>query len=323
MAIQSIKKLENIASFLKNSGKKSFQNHALSLFVNYIENEPDLWCIINILLDKNKNHQDKMMKFLSASCDNYFSEYRRDNIKSFNEYVACCWFYLKDISLTEKFRGDPTINKFIGPIYDRADNEDEKQKLLFYHECINPIILYIKLQSDHFQNAVTVLKRYKILCEWYDRKQVIDNEEIIITNGHLNRYLFDQGFTYSLSETNVPSGRIDNFAFSVGISKDQLKELPDVIVVEGKIFKGRKENFSDVFEQVRKRLNDFNLLDGYCVIYNKTNNVIRLLNQNGEIAGIPYIFIDGKKIFFIFINLGADFLNSTKNLKRVDINIKI
>lgn len=321
MAIQSIKKLENIADFLKNSGKKLFQNDALTLFVNYIENEPNLLSIIDILADKNKSHYNEMIKFFKGDCYNYFFDYRKNNIKSFDEYVACCWFYLKYISLI--FHGDPIIDKFIGPIYDKSNNDDEKQKLLFYHECVNPIILYIKLQQDHFVNAISILKRYKILCEWYDREQVANEKELQLTNGHLNKYLFEQGFTYSLTETNTNSGRIDNFAFSINASAEQLKELPDVIVIEGKIFKGTTKIFSEVFEQVRKRLNDFNLLDGYCVIYNKTNNSINLLDKSEEIAGIPYLSVDNKKIFFIVINLGADFLNSTKKLKGIDINIKV
>lgn len=321
MSIQAIKKLENIADFLKNSNKISFQNHALPLFVDYIENEPELWIIMSILLDKNNQHFQEINNFFApVNNDRHFSQYRNNNIKNFDGHVACCWFYLK-IALS-KFRGNPIISKFIAASpYNKADDKEELQKLSFYHECINPIILYLKLQIDHSQSAVATLKKYKILCEWYDREKIIDKKELSLTSEHLSKYLFNCGFTYSLTETNTNSGRIDNLAFSIGIDINQLRELPDIIVVEGKIFTGLVKIFSDVFSQIKKRLNDFNLLDGYCVIYNKTNKKINIQDQSGEVGGMSYVDIDGKKIFFIVINLGVDFLNSKKRLKEVDIKI--
>lgn len=314
MSIQSIKKLDNIADLLKNARKRTFLDCFLSLFIQCIENDSSLWTTIDILLDKNIIHKNKINYYFNSKDEkNRFSEYRK-TIKNFDEYVACCWFYLKD-SLGS---GNKIFHKFFDPT---DPNEKDLPQMSFYYECINPIILYIKLHLDHFVNAISILKRYKILCEWYDQEQVDQEEELSLTNGHLNKYLFEQGFTYSLTETNTKSGRIDNFAFSIGISKDQLKELPDVIVVEGKFFKKRRKIFNDVFEQVRKRLNDFNLLDGYCVIYNKTNKKIIIQDRSGEVAGMSYVDIDGKKIFFIIINLGWNSLKSTEKLEAVNITI--
>jgi hypothetical protein len=323
MSIQSIEKIDNIADLLKNAKKSSFLDCFLSLFIQYVENEPGLRNIMDILSDKNKEHKDKIKEIINnRDGDIGFFGYKKENIKTFDEYVACCWFYLKYISGS----GNRILHKFFDPI-DKS-GEGKPQRLFFFYECIKPIILYIKLQTDHFLNAICILKRYKVLCEWYDREQIMKKiknskkAEISLTKRHLNKYLFKQGFTYSLAETNVPSGRIDNLAFSIGINKEQLKDLPDVIIAEGKIFKRSKNIFNEVFEQVRKRLNDLNLLDGYCVIYNKTNQVIKIQDKTDEIAGIPYLLTDNKKIFFIVVNLGDAFIkNSPNQLKKVDINI--
>lgn len=318
----SIAKLEYLAEFLKNSGKFYFINYNIDLFIREIEKDSLIKSVIDTLLSRHdaqkKAAEDYVDKGFIEIGDKRVSlnQYRLDCISSFDEWVAFCYSYAKSIGTN---RGIGVITSFSVQLGDK-DETDLNQKVQFYYDCIEPIVIYIKTQINFSLNALHILRRYKVLCEWYDREKLLAPKEPQLTRGHLDKYLFDQGFTYSLSETSVPSGRIDNFALSVGKQLTELSSLLDAIVAEGKIYDGKKRPIIKVKEQILKRLNDLHFNEGYCVIYNKKNNWLHLQNTQ-NIDGIPYIQVDNKHIYFLIINLHDDFYDSTKKMSSVDIDL--
>lgn len=305
----SLKKLQSIAHFLKVSSRYNFQNYNLSLFLDFLQQDPQISVIINNLLVT----YPKMTNFAK---DAFSKDDERPRFDTFERWVAFCVAYIQEAGVNQ---GSKVIDKFIIQTGLKNDDEGYSPKLLFYNDCIEPILIYIELQIKHSLNAIHILQRYKTLCEWYDREKILNyKDEPAITKNHLSRFLFDQGYTYSLTETTVPSGRIDNFALKLGLSKEELSILPDAIVVEAKRY--RKNNYSvpiqDVKDQLEKRINELNFQEGYCVIYNETNQALEISNSEDHLSGIPFLLTkNNKRIFFVIIDLGELFHKSTETIK--------
>lgn len=323
---KSLKKLNSIARFLKLSGKYYFQNYNLKLFYDFIIDDNEIGAIIQKLLLKYPDYASDAFDVLSNSNSN-FQDYRgKGKITSFEEMVAFCIFYVK--AATEMRGGNPVLEKVIG-LYDGSGYDKERKDITqFFNDIIEPILIYIELQIQQTQNTLYILKRYKVLCEWYDRERLLENSELDITKNHLSKYLFDQGFTYSLSETTVPSGKIDNFAFNLGLQdKHEFSNLVNAIIAEGKIYDGKVSDIQNVRNQVNKRMEDLGFLEGFCVIFNRTPNQISFSvsdrnNIVGKYSGGFYILNDANKTtFFLVINLEKSFSNSIATNEEVIIKL--
>lgn len=92
---QSLVRLQSIARFLKLSGRFYFQNYNIKLFLQFLQDDPEISVIINDLRSK---HQDLQDQINSKSGDtgitrNALNEYRNE-IHSFDKNVALCVLYL-------------------------------------------------------------------------------------------------------------------------------------------------------------------------------------------------------------------------------------
>lgn len=317
---RSLSKLKSIARFLKISGKSYFINYNLKLFYDFIIKDGEIGAIIQKLLLKYPSFESEATSVLRKP-NSHLNDYRgQGKIDSFEEWVAFCCFYVK--AAAEQPGGNPVLNKAI-PLYDGSGYNKEREDVTqFFNDIIEPILIYIELQIEQTQNTLHILQRYKILCEWYGREKIRDQKETDITRDHLSKFLFDNGFTYSLSETSVPSGKIDNFAVNIGLrDPKELSNLPDAIIVEGKIYENNKSIFENVYNQVHKRVMELNFNEGYCVIFNKSNkNIILESVQLGGTNSLYYRTVKDSRIYFLIVNLNEDFYSSTKALGELRID---
>jgi len=321
MASFALNKLKSIAEFLKNSSVFNFVNYEIDLFVNFIENNKELSAIMNDLLSRFPKSSVGAEK-LSCQVDGIkinLSEIR-GSIDSFDGYVAYCYSYLK-----QGIEGHSVLMFFYGNKHpDGCRNDTIATKGQFFIDCIMPIVVYFEMQIEYEANALHILQRYKVLCEWYEREQLIGMGEVDITQKHLSKYLFDQGFTYSLSETVVPSGRIDNFALSLGLKDAKgLKTLPDALIAEGKIYNGSaKSNVVKVKNQALKRAMELNFGEAYCVVFNKSEK--KLVIEGADfLNGVYCVREDNKRIFIFIVNLSACFYDSTSTISDVIVNLAV
>lgn len=317
---QSLRKLKSIARFLQISGKYHFVNYNLKLFFDFIYHDSEIGSIVKKLMNKYPDLEVEAKTTLTHPNQNLSDFRSKRKIETFEEWVAFCIFYVKAGS--EQPGGNPFINKVIGQ-YDGSGYSKEREDVQqCFNEIIEPILIYIELQIGQSLNTLYILQRYKILCEWYERDDIKGKKETSITRGHLSKFLFDNGFTYSLSETSVPSGRIDNFAFNIGLRDPrELSKLTDAIIIEGKIYEGDKSVFKDVYNQVHKRVMELNFNEGYCVIFNKSNeNIILDKVKLGGINSLYYRTIKYSKIFFLIVNLNDEFYSSKSTIKELKIN---
>lgn len=316
---QSLVKLRSIARFLKLSGRFYFQNYNLKLFLQFLEADPEIAIIINSLIDKYPELQDKFNEHPGdIGLQHANLNVTRSSIDTFDKHVAFCISYLRKAVIL--LYGNSVVDCFIQST-GRQEDRELPPKEQFYNDCIEPILIYLELQINRSANALYTLKRYKVLCEWFDRQTLLNKQEIEITRNHLSKYLFDCGFTYSLSETMVPSGRIDNFAINFGLSdKTELANLPNAIIAEAKIFRTRR-SIQEVFNQVDRRMRDLGFHEGYCVIINKTNQKIVFSEMSGDVDGIFYKTVQSSKIYFLVINLHDNFYESTITIREVLVDV--
>jgi len=320
--------LNSICKFLRTSGKFYFQNYNLALFVKFIKDDPVFDAMIEDLASKYLNTTKAAKELAEVGAINYtqgtkeqqlsLAQYRKYEIKSFEEWVVFCFSYVQNIGIN---CGNKVITNFVVNTGVKEDDENLSPKLQFYNDCIEPIRIYLKLQVEESLNATAILQRYKVLCEWYDRKDLISKREVPITKSHLSKFLFDEGYTYTLAETNVPSGRIDNFATTFGLKKNELYKLPSAIIAEGKLYTGNVNAIEEVNNQVQKRINELNFGEGYCVIFNKTDKEITLTGQDGKVNGLNYKISSSKRTFFVVINLHESFYDSKVTVESVEIDI--
>ena len=203
----TINKLKSIAEFLKSSGRFFFQNYNIKIFLNFLENDSEISIIINTLLSNNQHIKSKLNQL--KNFENFSLNAVRNEIKTYDEQVAYCLFYLKTALREPNF-----INNFINP--DTGIGAEERNKNIFFEECIKPIILYIELKLNYTLSAIYTLDRYKTLCEWFDRERILSLKgELEITKSHLSRYLFNSGFfNYSLFFKKICERKTIFFIFS-------------------------------------------------------------------------------------------------------------
>ena len=317
---QSLLKLRSIAMFLQISGKYYFVNYNLKLFFDFITKDSEIGSIVQKLLVNYPDFEEAAKTMLTHPNQNLSDLRSKRKIGTFEEWVAFCVFYVK--AGAEQSGGNPFIDKVIGQYDGHGYSKERDDVQQCFNEIIEPILIYIELQIGQTLNTLYILQRYKILCEWYEREKIRDKQETRLTRDHLSKFLFDNGFTYSLSETSVPSGRIDNFAFNIGLKDPkELSKLPDAIIVEGKIYDGDKSVFGDVYNQVHKRVMELNFNEGYCVIFNKSNENIVL--ENVKLGGINSLYFNSvkdSKIYFLIVNLNEDFYSSKSTLRELKVD---
>lgn len=315
---QSLTKLHSITRFLRVSSRYYLQNYNLSLFLRFLKNDPEISSIIKSLQSKYPSLKGDLDIAESGNMKDNLMQIR-GNLNNFEELVAFCIYFLDKAVV---IKGSTIIDHFLPDITSDPGKGFEKDKERFLNDCIEPIVIYIELQIKHSINAAYILQRYKMLCELYEKDRIRGQQETDITKHHLSKFLFDCGFTYSLSETNVQSGRIDNFAINIGLrDKNELSNLPNVIIAEGKIYENDRSIFNDVFNQVHKRIMELNFGEGYCVIFNKSNKNIVL--DGVEITGVNSLFyraVKDSKIYFLIVNLHDDFYASKKLLEELRID---
>lgn len=302
----TIAKLNSLLNFLEISKRFLFQNYNLKIFTQFLQEDEEISIILGKLLAKYPQYETR---FGQANRPDQSELNRlRSSISSFEENVAFCFSYLKSITGLYFNQIHLAIIDFISPT-----NDDDLRQQIFIDECIKPIQIYIKLQIKSSLQALNILKRYKIYCEWYGKEEPILNEESesYVTQKHLARFLFDFGYTYPLVEVVVPSGRIDNLA---GTEYS--------IIIEAKIHRtgNPQSTFTEVFNQAYRRTQDLNLPEAFCVIYNRDQADIITAGHDGYVGEFFYKTKNNARIYFVVINLYND-VNSTESLEQKQINL--
>lgn len=162
---------------------------------------------------------------------------------------------------------------------------------------------YIDEQLDDQRMILSLLRRYKHRCEWFESYNLIslltdENSrkwEKSLTDD-LYKYLHDQGIDFTIEPYSV-SGEVDLLA-------EQNKE--DSLVADAKIFNPSKQKDKSYlikgFNQLYIYTQNYNEPFGYLIIFKTCEEGLKFdLSNNTQ--NTPFLIHNGKTIFFITIDI--------------------
>jgi len=178
-----------------------------------------------------------------------------------------------------------------------------------YDDCIDyfnklflePFYEYLDEQLDDQKAMLSILKRYKHKCEWFQKNYLYGLKEREPRRWeknlalHLYEYLYDQGIDFSI-EPNIIIGEPDLVA---------AQNTNDPLIADAKIFDGEdrdKHYIAKGFNQVYQYTLQYNEPFGYMLIYKVCLEDLNfaLINQA---QFVPFIIHNNKTIFIVTIEI--------------------
>lgn len=299
-----LERLKALVDTCRNGSRMSFQNSGIVMIADLLETDPDFRACLNLLPPV----QPELLSDLRGAIPSHDREGIMNTLKAkvstYTEQISLCRAYIKEAST---WKNNLVVNACS---FQHETFTAEKDRVMCaIASCIDPLIGFIEYEFAKHQNLFRAFERYKVLCEWYDRDELSSFREVELTQHHLSKFLFNEGFTYVLSETNVPSGRMDNYI------------QDEAVVAEAKFFDGTSDSIKRVLNQAEKRLQDLNLSTGYCVIYCRDKKVPVFTDASGNDG--HFVFFDipnGKRLFFITIRLSR--LQSTESIESIEVQAR-
>jgi hypothetical protein len=214
-----------------------------------------------------------------------------------SENDAICYWVVKKYAAGG--RPDAVIN--IGFSLNQESNYDACVEA-FRIAYVEPLFDYIDEHIDDKRTILTLLKKFKHSCEWFNRAEMFDRFKEDTGSGErvlavqLYQYLHDQGIQFHI-EPQSSSGRVDLISAQSG---------RDRIVADAKLFNPeRSQDRSYIikgFRQVYDYTKDFNESFGYLVIFKTCEQDLAIPTQRQE-STIPFITHNNKTIVLVVIDI--------------------
>jgi hypothetical protein len=185
---------------------------------------------------------------------------------------------------------------------------------------IEPLYDYIDEQIDDQKLTLSLIKRYKHKCEWFQRQFLYElwnsdtqkGEKLLAL--HLYEYLHDQGLDFVIEPWSI-AGEADLVAS---------QESDDPLIADAKIFnsgQGRgKEYIAKGFNQIYQYTLTHNQPFGYLIIYKTCKNDLRF-NLTNQTQSTQFVVHNNKTIFVIVIDIFMHEKSASKrgNLKTIEM----
>jgi hypothetical protein len=212
------------------------------------------------------------------------------------ENAAISYFVIRKCAESD----DINIEVSIGNIYTSGDYREMIEGFRDYF--LEPFYEYLDEQLDDQRAILSLLRRYKHKCEWFQREQLYKLWEQNTARGekllalHLFEYLHDQGLDFTI-EPSSASGEVDLIA-------DQKSEDP--LIADTKIFnpasKKGKEYIVKGFNQIYLYTVDYDEPFGYLIIYKTSDKDLRFTLADQEQL-TPFVVHNNKTIFVVIIDI--------------------
>lgn len=184
----------------------------------------------------------------------------------------------------------------------------------FTESVVDPFVNFLHDQIDEGGNVLYQIERFKLMAEWFRRKELYNLYERETSVGEasldfeLRASLFEGGIDYPFSQPISPSGKADIVA---------LLGSDDPLVLEVKVFDpDRSKNKSHLrqgFHQVLRYANDYNQSLGYLVIFNCSESQLVISTEEAPQAEFPpRIRYGGRTFFVISIDIHPETASASK-----------
>lgn len=182
--------------------------------------------------------------------------------------------------------------------YNRDAKQNTERQFVFYSVFVEPLYEYIDEHLDDQRAILSLLRRYKHKCEWFQRQHlqqlVKDGERKLAL--HLYEYLFDQGLEFSI-EPKSASGEADLIA---------AQNSADPLIADAKIFDPVKSKDKSYilrgFKQIYTYTLDYNEPFGYLVIFSNSSRDLVFPSAAIE-QSTPLFTVNNKTIFIVVIDV--------------------
>lgn len=272
-----------------NSSNDHVFHYVLQQFWGFLQDSPIFLGIME-QLDVRFPEIEKTVNSLFSSgqilkCDNEL------------ENVAVCYFVLKRCVSSQ----DEYIEIMLAQKY--SDGSKHNDPLESFKEIfVEPFYDYLDEHIDDKSIVLSILRRYKQRCEWFQRNELYSLWEQDTQRGeknlamHLYKYLHDQGIDFFIEPVSA-SGEADLVSLQTG-------EEP--LIADAKIFapaKGKgKLYIAKGFRQLYSYTVDYNEPFGYLVIFKMCEEDLKFSLPEKALK-VPFIIHNNRTIFFITIDL--------------------
>lgn len=258
----------------------------LILFYNFLETD---FIISNILYDLRLKHSSLIVNI----CDSLSKKEKFESKQYIEKHLVtlCILEYNKNHNELDNIVSIMAI--YMG--YKHGNPPDPIK--IFIHYFIKPFVEHLSESIDQNIVILAICKRFKQKCEVFRQERYLDIYLNDTARGEANlanifyEFLFDESYEMHI-EPKINSGSPD---LVIKLNNKQ-------IIADIKIFTGNKKYIQDAVNQLRTYLKEKNESFGFLVIYEVCEKNLAI-QTNTQCMDFSYIFIDGKTIFFIIIDL--------------------
>lgn len=211
------------------------------------------------------------------------------------ESAALSYFVIK--KCVESSMQTPELN--VAKLYGRAEDYDGTLDN-FRDIFLETLYDYIDEHLDDQRAILTLLRKYKQKCEWFQRDKLLEIWKNDTGRGeknlalHLYEYLHDQGLQFVIEPSSV-SGEVDLIA---------AQETDDPLIADAKVFTSKKgkRDVAEWFNQIYIYTRDYNEPFGYLIIFKTCEEDLKFSLTN-QTQSTPFVTHNNKTIFFVTIDI--------------------
>ncbi len=232
-----------------------------------------------------------------------------------DESVALAYFVIKKCIESEN------PDKILDIAHTYAQVQKHADAMEYWKDIfLEPLYEYIDEQLDDQKAILSLLRKYKYKCEWFQKENLynlwknntLKGEKSLALN--LYEYLFDQGIEIFIEPASI-SGEADL------VSSQQSSEplIADVKIFNPDKSKG-KSYIAAGFNQIYLYTRDYNEPFGYLIIFKTCEPDLRFcLSQKDQ--STPFVIHNNKTIFLMTIDIYPHSSSASKrgNLKTIEI----
>jgi hypothetical protein len=294
-----------------NSSDHQFFHYGLKQFWGFLHSYSIFVGILEDLAHRHLLVQTEVEKIFNNVFNNHFHLVHNDE----TECAAASYFIVKKCIESDHER----IEVDVGQVYYGMGKIHEALET-FKFLILEPLYEYIDEQLDDQKLTLSLIKRYKHKCEWFQRQFLYDlwnsktqkGEKLLAL--HLYEYLHDQGLDFAIEPWSI-AGNADLVASQEG-------DAP--FIADAKIFnsgKGRgKEYIAKGFNQIYQYTLTYNQPFGYLIIYKTCEDDLRFSLTN-QTESTQFVVHNNKTIFVILIDIFIYEKSASKrgSLKAIEI----
>lgn len=273
-----------------NSADWSLLHSSLQQFWHYLHSEPVFKGILEDLERGGAAYE--------GDADKIFGEKVRLEFQNEPESVGISYLVIKKC-VESGSREDVEVQ--IGAGYGYRGSTDEAADF-FKGYFIEPLYEYIDEQLDDQRAMLSLLRRYKHKCEWFQRQRLYEMWDADRGRGektlalHLYEYLHDQGIDFHIEPASA-SGEVDIIS---------AQKSDDPLLADAKIFNpagGQDKGYlAKGVGQIYRYAVDYNDPFGYLVIYKTCPDDLALTLTN-QSAATPFLVHNNKTIFLLVVDI--------------------